>query len=278
MIKPQHFILSPIALLVVSAGLSFKALPQSTFLTPDISPVRAGSPKFILTTDKLNKPAPTPDISPKFTSLSAQQIDYFLEIAIGSEFGQSNSVVRKWQGEIRIQVLGNPTPEDIKTLLNVINEVNFLAEGSIYLRFDEYNPNLKIYFVPEQQFAQYESNYQPVNYGFFWTYWNQNQVITRANILISTEDVTQKERSHLIREELTQSLGLMRDSYRYENSIFYQGWTDVSEYSQMDKILIQTLYRPQIQPGMSREQVRQILRRLIPAQNPQQRLTHPLRN
>lgn len=256
MIKPQHFLFSAI-LLMVDAGLSLKAFTQSAFLKPDI----------LLTTDQ--------NIS---SSLSAQEIDYFLEIAMGSEFGVSNSMVRKWQGEIRIHVIGNTTPEDRDTLLNVINEINFLAGGSIYLRLDKSNPNMKIYFVPESEFAEYEPNYQPGNYGFFWTYWNRNQVINKANILISTENVSQKERSHLIREELTQSLGLMRDSYRYENSIFYQGWTDVNEYSPIDKILIQTLYRPQIRPGMSREEVEQILRSLNTAQNSQQRLNHPFSN
>ncbi|MCT7952826.1 DUF2927 domain-containing protein [Ancylothrix sp. C2] len=257
MIKLQPFIFAAIALVATTTGLTVKAFPQPEFLKSDISRTAYQA------------------ISPKSAFLSAEQIDYFLEVAMGSEFPASNGVVRKWQGEIRIQVQGTPTLEDMNTVRSVIKEINFLAEGSIYLRVDEHNPNMKIYFVPEEEFAEYESNYQPVNYGFFWTYWNNNQVITRGNILISTEDVTQKERSHLIREELTQSLGLMRDSSRYENSIFYQGWTDVNEYSQIDKVLIQTLYRPQIQPGMSREQVRQVLMGLLPAQNPQQRLTYP---
>ncbi|HEY9811755.1 MAG TPA: DUF2927 domain-containing protein [Halomicronema sp.] len=256
MFKPQPFIFAFLTLFELTFLFSVKGCSQPLFV-------------------KQNSVF-TP--SPNFSFLSTKQIDYFLEVAMGSEFSQSNSVVRKWQGDIKVQVIGTPTPEDITTLVQVMNEVNFLAEGNINLRFDNQNSHIKIYFVPEREFANYESNYQPVNYGFFWTYWNNNQVITKANILITTENVTQRERSHLIREELTQSLGLMRDSYRYDNSIFYQGWTDVNEYSPIDKVLIQTLYRPQIKPGMSQEQVRQVLRSLIPPQNPQQPLTHPLRN
>jgi len=93
------------------------------------------------------------------------------------------------------------------------------------------------------------------NYGFFWALWHDdNYVIYDANILVSSAGVTQDERSHLIREELTQSLGLMNDSNKYEDSIFYQKWTDVTQYSDIDKAVIQLLYLKKIKTGMTREQ------------------------
>jgi len=39
---------------------------------------------------------------------------------------------------------------------------------------------------------------------------------------------------HLVREELTQSLGLLNDTWDYEDSIFYQGWTCTQKYSDLD--------------------------------------------
>ena len=47
---------------------------------------------------------------------------------------------------------------------------------------------------------------------------------------------------HILREELTQSLGLFNDSEKYENSIFYDGYSTVTEYSEIDKELIDMLY------------------------------------
>ena len=100
----------------------------------------------------------------------------------------------------------------------------------------------------------------PTNYGFFWALWHDdNYVIYDANILISSADITQQERSHLIREELTQSLGLMNDSDKYNDSIFYQNWTDVIEFSEIDKTVIKLLYLKTIKPDMSKEQVLKIL-------------------
>ncbi|MDK3156525.1 DUF2927 domain-containing protein [Kamptonema cortianum] len=193
---------------------------------------------------------------PKTQRLNQEQIDYFVEVAMGAEFGKSSPIVRKWKSDIIVQAIGTPTAEDRRTLDAVVRELRELTGLNITL--GDRNANMTIYFVPEPEFRRYEPNYIPRNYGFFWTQWNNN-TIYNARILISTTGVTQRERSHLIREEVTQSLGLMRDSFKYPDSIFYQGWTDTTEYSEMDRAIIRLLYRPEIRPGMTQEDVLSIL-------------------
>ena len=46
----------------------------------------------------------------------------------------------------------------------------------------------------------------------------------------------------ILREELTQSLGLLNDSDMYTNSVFYEYGNTVTEYSELDKEIIQMLY------------------------------------
>ena len=179
-----------------------------------------------------------------------EEISYFLEVAMGTEYEGSSPTIKKWDTDIRIKVIGSPTTDDLKSLKIVMDEINALTLGNVNLSYDANNPNLEIYFVPISQFAKYEPSYKPLNYGFCWVGWN-NDVIYKSRILISTVGITQKERSHLIREELTQSLGLMRDSDGYANSIFYSRWTDSIEYSEIDKALIKMLYQPEIRPGMT---------------------------
>jgi hypothetical protein len=156
-------------------------------------------------------------------------------------------------------------------LQSVIDELNTLVSG-IQLQIVSVaegqnphvpgnSPNLEIYFVPESKFSQYEPNYQPLNYGFFWDWWNDDKVIQTGKIMISTVGITQQERSHLIREELTQSLGLMADSEQYSDSIFYQEWTDTTQYAAIDKVLIEMLYRPEIRPGMTKSQVLKVFQK-----------------
>jgi len=48
---------------------------------------------------------------------------------------------------------------------------------------------------------------------------------------------------HLIREEITQCMGLFNDSWKYPNSIFYQGESKTTRYSKLDEEIIKKLYR-----------------------------------
>lgn len=194
------------------------------------------------------------------TPYTNEQIQYFLEVALGAEFGETGGTVRKWNGPIRIRVQGTPTREDLATLNAVVAELNELTNG-ITLELSNSSANIDLHFAPESQFRNLEPNYRPRNLGFFWTWWNGGEIY-RARILISTTGVTQRERSHLIREELTQSLGLMRDSNRYPDSIFYQGWTEVNQYTPTDRAIISMLYRPEVRAGMSRTEVLTALRNL----------------
>ena len=204
------------------------------------------------------------------SGFTAAQMKYFMEVAMGSEYGQeANPRLRKWEGEVRIQVFGQPTQADLATVQSVISEVNALVNGQIRLQLVDRNPNIRIHFAPESQFSRIEPAYVPVNYGFFVTNWNGQGVINRATVLINSTSITQKERSHLIREELTQSLGLMRDSFSYAESMFYQPWTDVTQFAPIDRAVIQMLYHPSLRSGMTKAQVSSVLNTLQAQQRQQ---------
>lgn len=192
-------------------------------------------------------------------NFTQKEIDYFTEIVFGAEFGDKIPVIKKWTNNIRIKVNGEPTEADMQTVSNIIDDFNELISG-INIKTVENKENLTITFTPESNFSGIDQNYVPTNYGFFWALWHDdNFVIYNASILIASADITQQERSHLIREELTQSLGLMNDSNKYKDSIFYQEWSDVTEFSEIDKAVIKLLYLKKINPSMSKQQVLGIL-------------------
>jgi len=197
----------------------------------------------------------TPVVQP----LSQQTLDYFLDIALHSEYGPSDERIKKWTGPIRIMVHGTPTPEDLAVLQTTIAELNVLTGDVFGPELAAPGANYDIYFVPEADFVQYDPDYVPTNYGFCQVWWNGAFHIIRSVVLVSSDQITQQDRSHLIREELTQSLGLLNDSLIYPDSIFYQGFTVISAYSAMDIDLIRTLYRPDVLPGMTRNQATAVL-------------------
>jgi len=192
-------------------------------------------------------------------NFTQEEINYFSEIALGAEFGDEIPVIKKWNKNIRIKIEGEPTSEDLEIINDIIVDLNELISG-IKIKLVEKKENLTITFSPESDFGSIDQNYIPTNYGFFWALWHDdNYVIYNASILVSSADITQNERSHLIREELTQSLGLMNDSGKYIDSIFYQKWTDVTEFTEIDRAVIKLLYLKKIKPGMTKDQIIQIL-------------------
>ncbi|MEE8340975.1 MAG: DUF2927 domain-containing protein, partial [Candidatus Neomarinimicrobiota bacterium] len=126
---------------------------------------------------------------------SQEAINYFIEIALGAEFGDKVPVIKKWTNDIRVKVSGVPTGADLLAIINTIDDLNELT-GNVNIKLVENNWNLTINFSPETDFATIEKNYVPTNYGFFWVLWDDaSYVIYDARILISTEDISQEERS-----------------------------------------------------------------------------------
>jgi hypothetical protein len=208
-------------------------------------------------------PAPPPDSAtatpPTSRHFSQASLDYFSAIALSSEYGSGAGTVKKWTTDVRIAVHGDPSKQDLATLDDVLSDLNSLI-GPIELSIVRSKGNADIYFAPEAEFSSIAPEYIPVNMGFFWTWWDDDGAITETRILISTTDITQTERDHIIREELTQCLGLMNDSYAYEDSVFYQGWTSPTEYAAIDEDLVEMLYLPEITPGMGAETALAVLR------------------
>ena len=186
---------------------------------------------------------------------SSKEIEYFFEIAFGSEYGSPDFLLHKWVNNIRIRVNGMPTAADLDTLNKVVAELNTLA-GCISLSIVTDNPNLEMYFADVSQFPSIESNYVAGNKGFSWIWWNSSNDIFKCRVLIASEGVSQQERSHLIREELTQSIGLLNDSWRYQESIFYQGWTSTSAYAPIDQNIISLLYDARLKSGINQNQAK----------------------
>lgn len=196
------------------------------------------------------------------TTLSARYdraaLDYFREVAGAVEFGDGGGVLHRWEEDVRIAVYGSPTPEDRAALDAVIEDLNGL-DLPIHLAVVEADPNVEMHFAPVEEFPDLEPNYVPGNWGYVYIWWNGAGEIYSGRVLISTTGVTPRERAHLIREELTQGLGLLNDSWLYPESIFYGEWTDVGAYTPIDRQVIEMLYRPELAAGMSIDEALDIL-------------------
>jgi len=184
------------------------------------------------------------------TAYSRAAVDYFVEIAFGAEFGSDSLEIHRWTENLKIAVHGDPNSADLRTLCEVVSDLNDLI-GTVEVSVVGSGQNVDLYFIPEKDFGGLEPGYVPGNSGFFWTWWDATGSLTKAKVAVSTSIPDQAVRDHLIREEVTQALGLMQDSYDYPDSIFYQDRSEVVSYSDIDEAVIEILYLPEVTPGMT---------------------------
>lgn len=212
---------------------------------------------FLLIT--LNLPAQTP----KKAKYSKEAIEYFLEVALGSEYGNADKVIAKWQGEIRLYVAGEQIEPLNQELRKIIKELNGLMKTCKIREVSEEDEANLILFLGSRQ--AYSERYEPKaerynDLGFFYIYPNEVKIFERGSLYINTEQMLANDtRFHFLREELTQSLGLMNDSFKYADSIFYQKWSLTSSFSALDKQIIEMLYLPQVKAGMNAQEVKRVL-------------------
>ena len=195
-------------------------------------------------------------------------IEYFKEVALGFEFGNASKITRKWESELKIFVDGEPNSELLDELDDILLEINELAKNGFQIVIVEETSisNFYIFFGTGTDYAQLypsQSGLVGSNWGLFSLYWNSDNQFTTGHMYVDIVRADMNEQKHLLREELTQSLGLARDSQKYTESIFQSSWTITNEYAEIDKDLIKLLYHPDMKIGLRENQVHDVLRQIL---------------
>tara|TARA_Y100000590_G_scaffold466438_1_gene641807 strand:- start:3725 stop:4423 length:699 start_codon:yes stop_codon:yes gene_type:complete len=195
-------------------------------------------------------------------------ISYFKEIALGFEFGSSSELTRKWCSEMKIFIGGDTNPNLLNELNKIIGEIEDLStdDFSIEIVSDSAKSNYYLYFGKGEDYANLfpsQSSYVNSNWGLFSIWWNSVNCLNRGHMYVDIYRADDKGQKHLLREELTQSLGLAKDSNKYQNSIFQSSWTTTTSFSQIDKDVIRLLYHPEMQNGLKEFEVDVLLRSIL---------------
>lgn len=179
---------------------------------------------------------------------STEAQEYFNEICLSDEFGNKYSKAEPIENDVKIFVEGSQPYYMTSELEDIVSDLNSLIDPiEIEIVSSKSEANTFIFLGSKTEFSQrYPNTTQSINgaWGYFETRHNMKTGTTRSFIfvdMVDTKSNTVAQRS-VLREELTQSLGFTNDSWKYPNSIFYQGGNDVTEYSDLDKEIIQMLY------------------------------------
>ncbi len=195
-------------------------------------------------------------------------IDYFQSIALVTEYGNSLPILKKWTQPMSIYVSGHLEPVLMTELDNIIAELNPLFTDGFRIEIvaDSLLANYHIFLGDK---ATYSKMYPSVasllkeNEGLFTYYLNKDFSIESGHMFVEVHELPLRFQKHILREELTQSLGLPNDIDVYVNSIFYKKWSDVQAYSQLDIEVIRLLYHPQMIPNLGLGSVRSTLENIL---------------
>jgi len=218
-----------------------------------------------------------------------EKITFFDEYPTGggrdSRYGIHQNVLRKWAGPVRFSVeFGPSVPPDVQAKYHatVVSFVARLARITGHpMSVTAENPNFFVLFVNEDERPLVMNRLYSIHPNFNATTAEVIQNLpkkvhclavsfggqTFANTLQNTVVLIRTEQPELnqlacVHEELSQGLGLPNDSSQARPSIF----NDDSEFALLtthDEELLRLLYNPALSPGMSIEQARPILTRLI---------------
>lgn len=213
-------------------------------------------------------------IAPGLTAYNESVVDYFKEVALGFEFGNESKITRRWEGNMKLFIGGKPTPALLAETNRIVGEINDLAnnEFNVEVVGDSLQSNYYIFFGSGNSYAAIfpaQSSFVASNWGLFSVSYPSSGVLFKGHMYVDINRANLIEQKHLLREELTQSLGLARDSDLYPESIFQQSFsTKTTEYAPIDRDLIRLLYHPKMKVGLDRDQVDKLLRDILLAEQP----------
>ena len=208
----------------------------------------------------------------EFTEFQEESIVYFNEIAMGFEFGGYPEITRKWKVPMKVFIGGSRDSRLLQEFNDIKDEINALAtDGFEMIEVqDSIEANYYLFFGSGTEYAghfPYQAEYVPFNWGLFYLVFNQRAEFISGHMYVDIDRADYTEQLHLLREELTQSIGLAKDSKRYPSSIFQQDWTTTTTYAEIDREMIRLLYHPNMVVGLSESGATAIIQNIYRAEN-----------
>lgn len=188
---------------------------------------------------------------------------YFNEVCLDAEMINSGNprVLQKWTAPIYYTIYGDATEKDRTVLSQFCGWLNTL-EGfpGIFPAEDGQQTNLRIHFCTESEMLSIMGN------GFSGldgavTFWYAMDEIYDA-VICYRADLNQYVRNSVILEEIYNGLGPIQDTDLRNDSIIYAGYSEPQKLTEMDELILELLYQPQMICGMDEQSCGDVIRQL----------------
>ena len=200
-------------------------------------------------------------------------INYFNEVALNAEYDESPNRITKWTEPMKVFIYKEKElSHEVSIVKNTIEKINSLVQDEFHIQItDDPKKCNTIIFLTEREKLEpflptlFENIETGINGLAEIGFDLETFQITDAKIFI---DILQPKESieTTILEEITQSIGLMNDSEKYPDSVFYENKLDsivTVEYSKMDMEIIQMLYHPKMKPGLDFKKAKEVIKQIL---------------
>ena len=209
----------------------------------------------------------------EFSEYDIELVNYFNEVALNAEYDVSPNRVTKWTEPMNVFILKEKELNyEVSIIKNTIEKINILVQDEFHIQLtDDPKKCNAVIFLTEREILE------PLTPTFFENintevdglaeigFDLETFQITDAKIFI---DILQPKETieSTILEEITQSIGLMNDSEKYSDSVFYENKADsinTVEYSKMDIEIIKMLYHPKMKPGLNYNKAEKVIKQIL---------------
>jgi hypothetical protein len=166
-------------------------------------------------------------------------INYYDTIVHYGEYSSSAKSHKKFKKDVKIFVKGEKIDYLIEELEKVVSELNdIISPINISITTNNDESNLLLFLGTRKEFSkinmEFDEHTKGNTQGFGVIYCGRHNNIYGGEAFVDIGRVKNPIRQkHILREEITQCLGLGNDTYQYDNSIFYQGYSTAVSYTHL---------------------------------------------
>lgn len=189
---------------------------------------------------------------------------YFNEVCLDSEYinGGDPSVVQKWTSPIYFYLHGNYSDEDYNVIYEFTDYLNGIyGFPGMYEAYDEYSANLDIYFCSKDEMTDLigqQTNYEELDGAVNFWYDEYDRIY--SGIICYRNDLDRHLKNSVILEEIYNGLGPVQDTEIREDSIIYSQYSEPQELTQIDKVILEFLYHPDVNCSMTASECEEVIR------------------
>lgn len=203
------------------------------------------------------------------------QLSYIKQLTLGQYANNEDKRIIKWVNDINIYIEGDMSAYWSDVLDSLIIEINHIIDttqlkrvasedqanyliitGSAKKDYLNFHPNVPLNFGERfGNFLMLPNSDPERAIGGFLIYPNSDYEIIYGSMYIDFDMFgSNKYRRHILRQMLTQSLGIPYKSRKYSDSIFsnHPSGQVVIKYSNFDKTIIKSLYDECVKTGMDK--------------------------